>query len=63
MLAPVLRVGYTTSDYEPVKTIILIVIFAFRAGIRYYVAKNFAVYGETGYDHLSSVNFGGSFRF
>jgi len=39
------------------------VIFAFRAGIRYYVAKSFAVYAETGYDDLSSVNFGGSFRF
>ena len=39
------------------------VIFVFRAGIRYYVAKNFAVYGETGYDDLSSLNFGGSFRF
>lgn len=39
------------------------VVFAFKAGIRYYVAKNFAVYAETGYDDMSSVNFGGSFRF
>ena len=39
------------------------VIFAFRAGIRYYVIKNFAVYAETGFDDMSSVNFGGSFRF
>ena len=39
------------------------VILAFRAGIRYYVAKGFAVYAETGYDDMSSVSFGGSFRF
>jgi opacity protein-like surface antigen len=39
------------------------VIFAFRAGIRYYVAGNFAVYAETGYDDMSSLSFGGTFRF
>ncbi|HEX6223056.1 MAG TPA: hypothetical protein VFZ52_01515 [Chryseolinea sp.] len=39
------------------------VIFVVKIGIRYYVVKNFAVYAETGYDDLSSVNFGGSFRF
>lgn len=39
------------------------VIFAFRAGIRYYVAKSFAVYAETGFDDMSSLSAGGSFRF
>ena len=39
------------------------VLFVVKLGIRYYVVKNFAVYAETGYDDLSSVNFGGSFRF
>jgi hypothetical protein len=39
------------------------IIFAFRAGIRYYVANNFAVWAETGFDDMSSLSFGGSFRF
>lgn len=39
------------------------VIFVFKLGIRYYVVKNFAVYAETGWDDMSSVNFGGTFRF
>lgn len=38
-------------------------LFVVKVGIRYYVAKNFAVYAETGYDDLSSVNFGGTLRF
>jgi hypothetical protein len=38
-------------------------IFVVKIGARYYVAKNFALYFETGYDDLSSVNFGGTFRF
>ena len=39
------------------------VIFVVKVGIRYYVVKNFAVYAESGWDDMSSVNFGGSFRF
>lgn len=39
------------------------VIFTVKVGIRYYVVKNFAVYAESGYDDMSSVNFGGTFRF
>jgi hypothetical protein len=39
------------------------VLFTVKLGIRYYVVKNFAVYAETGWDDMSSVNFGGSFRF
>ena len=39
------------------------VIFVVKVGIRYYVVNNFAVYAESGYDDMSSVNFGGSFRF
>ena len=44
---------YTDSD----------VIFVVKVGIRYYVVKNFAVYAESGWDDMSSANFGGSFRF
>jgi hypothetical protein len=39
------------------------VIFVVKVGIRYYVVNNFAVYAESGWDDMSSVNFGGSFRF
>jgi hypothetical protein len=39
------------------------VIFVVKVGIRYYVVKNFAVYAESGWDDMSSVNFGGTFRF
>lgn len=44
---------YTDSD----------VLFTVKVGIRYYVVKNFAVYAESGWDDMSSVNFGGTFRF
>ncbi|WP_276369359.1 hypothetical protein [Chryseolinea sp. H1M3-3] len=39
------------------------VIFVVKVGIRYYVVNNFAVYAESGWDDMSSVNFGGTFRF
>jgi hypothetical protein len=39
------------------------VIFIVKVGVRYYVVNNFAVYAESGYDDMSSVNFGGTFRF
>jgi hypothetical protein len=39
------------------------VLFVVKVGIRYYVVKNFAVYAESGWDDMSSVNFGGTFRF
>jgi hypothetical protein len=39
------------------------VIFVAKVGIRYYVAGNFAVYAESGWDDMSSANFGGTFRF
>jgi len=39
------------------------VIFVVKVGIRYYVVNNFAVYAESGFDDMSSVNFGGTFRF
>ncbi len=39
------------------------VILIVKVGIRYYVVKNFAVYAESGYDGMSAVNLGGSFRF
>lgn len=39
------------------------VLFVVKVGIRYYVVNNFAVYAESGWDDMSSVNFGGSFRF
>jgi hypothetical protein len=39
------------------------VLFVVKVGIRYYVAGNFAVYAESGWDDMSSVNFGGTFRF
>ena len=44
---------YTDSD----------VLFVVKVGIRYYVVGNFAVYAESGWDDMSSVNFGGTFRF
>lgn len=39
------------------------VLFVVKVGIRYYIVNNFAVYAESGWDDMSSVNFGGSFRF
>lgn len=33
-----------------------------KVGVRYYVSPNFGFYAETGYDRLSSVNLGVSFR-
>ena len=39
------------------------VIFVVKVGVRYYIVNNFAVYAESGYDDLSSINFGGTFRF
>lgn len=39
------------------------VIVVVKVGIRYYVINNFAVYAESGWDDMSSVNFGGTFRF
>ncbi|MFT4061367.1 MAG: hypothetical protein QM642_03310 [Edaphocola sp.] len=35
----------------------------FKAGARYYFAPSFGVYGEAGYDMMSAVNLGISFRF
>ena len=63
MLVRVLPLEVTSSDNDFYDNDDSGVIFVFRAGIRYYVAKNFAVYAETGYDDLSSLSFGGSFRF
>jgi hypothetical protein len=39
------------------------VVFVVKVGIRYYIVGNFAVYAESGWDDMSSANFGGSFRF
>lgn len=39
------------------------VIVVFKVGIRYYVINNFAVYAESGWDDMSSANFGVSWRF
>jgi hypothetical protein len=34
-----------------------------KAGVRYYVTRGFGFYGEAGYDNMSSMNLGISFRF
>ncbi len=51
--------GYTiTNDYTDSDVIVV-----FKVGIRYYVINNFAVYAESGWDDMSSANFGVSWRF
>jgi predicted porin len=35
----------------------------FKVGARYYFTKTFGVYGEGGYDNMSDVNLGITFRF
>lgn len=39
------------------------VTLAVKAGARYYLKDNFAFYGEAGYDDMSDVNLGVTFRF
>jgi hypothetical protein len=36
--------------------------FVAKLGVRYYLSPNFGVYAETGFDYMSSVNLGISFR-
>lgn len=38
------------------------VTLAFKVGARYYIKNNFAFYGEGGYDHMSDINLGITFR-
>jgi hypothetical protein len=38
------------------------VAMAFKVGARYYVKNNFAFYGEGGFDLMSDINFGVTFR-
>ena len=44
--------NYSTTD----------VTLAFKVGARYYVKNNFAFYGEGGFDHMSDINLGVTFR-
>jgi Outer membrane protein beta-barrel domain len=39
------------------------VSLAFKVGARYYLKNNFAFYGEGGFDDMSDINLGVSFRF
>jgi len=54
-------VSYSDDFYDNNTT--AVVTMAFKVGARYYIKDNFAFYGEGGYDNMSDVNLGVTFRF
>jgi len=54
------NVTYSDDSYDNYSS--TDVILAFKVGARYYVKNNFAFYGEGGFDHMSDINLGVTFR-
>ncbi|MEO7988863.1 MAG: hypothetical protein ABI663_04935 [Chryseolinea sp.] len=61
--------GYRHISYSDADPIALTgtsddnVIGAIRLGLRYYIVPKLAFYAETGYDGMSNINFGATFKF
>jgi len=54
------NVTYSDDSYDNYSSTDL--ILAFKVGARYYVKNNFAFYGEGGFDQMSDINLGITFR-